>query len=64
MQRGRRTSLMGAARPQAPRRSPRQAFGGSQALPRQRGNKPQTKQNHWQNYSFEVSRFWGQASGM
>jgi hypothetical protein len=65
MQPRRRTELIGAPRPQTPRRSPRQAFEGNKALPRQRGNKPQsqTTTNHWQNYSFEVSRFWGQTMG-
>jgi hypothetical protein len=59
----RRTNLMGAARSQAPRRSPRQVFGGnSQATPQSgKQTKPKTLTNP-QNFSYEVSPLRGQAS--
>jgi transposase InsO family protein len=51
----RRTALMGAARPQTPRRSPRQAFGGNSLTP-QGGKLTITKTlRNPQNFSYEVS---------
>src|SRR6267142_2172144 len=61
----RRTNLMGAARPQTPRRSPRQAFGGHSGATPQRGNQTEIKTpRNPQNFSFEVSHLRGQAMGI
>jgi hypothetical protein len=50
-----RTGLMGAARLQTPRRSPRQAFGGNLATP-QGGKQTKTKTlTNPQNFSYELS---------
>ena len=51
-----RTGLMGAARPQTPRRSPRQAFGGNKGSKPQDGKQTKTKiLTNPQNFSYEVS---------
>ena len=59
-----RTGLMGAARPQTPRRSPRQAFGGNSSRP-QGGKQTKTKTlRNPQNFSYEVSHLRVHARGV
>ena len=54
---------MGAARPQTPRRSPRQAFGGNSEATPQGGKQTKTKTlRNPQNFSYEVSHLRGHAS--
>ena len=56
----RRTDLMGAARPQTPRRSPRQAFGGNSGSTPQGGKQTKNKTlRNPQNFSYEVSHLAG-----
>ena len=60
MPRERRTDLMGATRPQTPRRSPRQAFGGNSGSTPQSGKQTKTKTlTNPQNFSYEVSQLRG-----
>ena len=59
---GQRTGLMGAARPQTPRRSPRQAFGGNSGATPQGGKQTKIKTlRSPQNFSYEVSHTRGHA---
>jgi putative transposase len=59
----RRTGLMGATRPQTPRRSPRQAFGGNSEATPQGGKQTKTKTlRNPQNFSYEVSHLRGHAT--
>ena len=54
------TGLMGAARPQTPRRSPRQAFGGNSGSRPQGGKLTKSKTlTNPQNFSYEVSHLRG-----
>ena len=58
-----RTGLMGVTRPQTPRRSPRQAFGGNSGATPQGGKQTKTKTlRNPQNFSYEVSHLWGHAN--
>jgi hypothetical protein len=53
---------MGATRPQTPRRSPRQAFGGNSEATPQGGKQTKTKTlSNLQNFSYEVSHRRGHA---
>jgi hypothetical protein len=55
-----RTNLMWAARPQTPRRSPRQAFGGNSGSTPQGGKQAKNKTlTNPQSFSYEVSHLRG-----
>ena len=61
---GGRTDWMGATRPQTPRRSPRQAFGGNSEATPQGGKQTKTKTlSNLQNFSYEVSHRRAHAKG-